>query len=165
MSVGRDSGGESGQAVVMAKERGRDVVVATDAALERPDEPRMSRRRAIGGMSAVATAAAAAWAVPEILMAKPADGAVLSGTTGPSTLGTSTPGTSTSASPATSGSTTATSGPPVTLAQALAETGLDLQRDAEIGAVLIAGGWVMQHWASHPSTARENSAPRSASDT
>ncbi len=27
-------------------------------------------------------------------------------------------------------------------------TGLNIQRDAEIGAALIAGGWAMHHWAS-----------------
>jgi hypothetical protein len=30
----------------------------------------------------------------------------------------------------------------------LAFTGIDIQRDAEIGAALIAGGWAMHHWAS-----------------
>jgi hypothetical protein len=27
-------------------------------------------------------------------------------------------------------------------------TGLNIQRDAEVGAALVAGGWAMQHWAS-----------------
>jgi hypothetical protein len=31
---------------------------------------------------------------------------------------------------------------------ALAHTGLDLERDAEIGAALVAGGWAMQFWAN-----------------
>lgn len=98
-------------------------------------------------MSVAATAGAAAWVVPEILTAKPAAGATLSGnhpapstggstsnpTTSPSTTGGGTgPGTSGSTSP---GST-------------LAFTGIDIQRDAEIGAALIAGGWAMHHWAS-----------------
>ncbi len=39
-----------------------------------------SRRQALGRMSAVATAGAAAWVVPEILTAKPAAGATMSGT-------------------------------------------------------------------------------------
>jgi len=30
----------------------------------------------------------------------------------------------------------------------LAYSGLNIQRDAEIGAALIAGGWAMHHWAS-----------------
>jgi hypothetical protein len=30
----------------------------------------------------------------------------------------------------------------------LAFTGLNIQRDAEVGAALVAGGWAMQHWAS-----------------
>jgi hypothetical protein len=100
-------------------------------------------------MSVVATAGAAAWVVPEILTAKPAAGATLSGnhpttggstsnpTTSPSTTGASTgSGTSGSTSPATSPGST------------LAFTGIDIQRDAEIGAALIAGGWAMHHWAS-----------------
>src|SRR5580693_4319076 len=45
----------------------------------------LSRRQALGRMSAVATAGAAAWVVPEILTAKPAAGATLSG--GPSAGG------------------------------------------------------------------------------
>ena len=31
---------------------------------------------------------------------------------------------------------------------ALASTGLNLERDAELGAALVAGGWAMQRWAS-----------------
>jgi hypothetical protein len=30
----------------------------------------------------------------------------------------------------------------------LAFTGLNIQRDATVGAALVAGGWAMQHWAS-----------------
>jgi hypothetical protein len=98
-------------------------------------------------MSVAATAGAAAWVVPEILTAKPAAGATLSGnhpatggstsnpTTSPSTTGGGA-GTSGSSSPATSPGST------------LAFTGIDIQRDAEIGAALIAGGWAMHHWAS-----------------
>ncbi len=33
-------------------------------------------------------------------------------------------------------------------ASPLAFTGLNIQRDAEVGAALVAGGWAMQHWAS-----------------
>jgi hypothetical protein len=155
----------------MAGERKHDEVAANEAAVDRPEAPRLSRRRAIGRMSAVATAAAAAWVAPEILTAKPAVGAVMSGTTGPGTTGASTSDGSTSdgstsdasTSPGTSGS--ATSEPVVALAQTLASTGLDLQRDAEIGAAMIAGGWAMQHWASRSSTAGANGAPGSAPDT
>ena len=42
------------------------------------DDTRLSRRQAIGRMSVIATAGAAAWVVPEILTAKPAGGATLS---------------------------------------------------------------------------------------
>ena len=44
-----------------------------------PSDVTLSRRQAIGRMSAFATAGAAAWVVPEILTAKPAGGATLSG--------------------------------------------------------------------------------------
>ena len=43
------------------------------------DRSRISRRQALGRMSAVAGAGAAAWVVPEIFMAKPAAGTALSG--------------------------------------------------------------------------------------
>jgi len=114
-------------------------------------------------MSVVATAGAAAWVVPEILTAKPAAGATLSGGTssGGSTGGT-TGGVTTSAGttgdPGTTGAngaggangvTTAATTTPV---KSLAFTGLDIKRDAEIGAALVASGWAMQHWASRTPT-------------
>jgi hypothetical protein len=126
--------------------------------------PRISRRQAMGRMSAVATAGAVAWVVPEILTAKPAAGAALSGNTGEQISG----GVSTSASVggdpgtgasvgatgnvdtngpdgvATAADTSAAVDPPTSLAF----TGLNIQRDAEVGAALVAGGWAMQHWAS-----------------
>ena len=119
---------------------------------------RFSRRQALGRMSAVAGAGAAAWVVPEILTAKPAAGATLSGGTnggGGGTTGGTTSGVSTSAGttgdPGANGAngangvtTAAATGP----AKSLAFTGLDIKRDAEIGGALIAGGWAMQHWAS-----------------
>ena len=144
----------------MASERRREDVAAsapTPAAFDRPDAQRMSRRQAIGRMSAVAAAGATAWVVPEILTAKPAAGAPLSGTTAAGIAGV--PG----AIPTTSG--TGTSEPPlVTLAGALASTGMDLQRDAEIGVALVAGGWAMRHWASRPSGAAASGAPGPATD-
>jgi hypothetical protein len=95
-------------------------------------------------MSVAATAGAAAWVVPEILTAKPAAGATMSGV--PSTSGsTSTPTTS----PATTGGSGASvSSSPATSPGSLAFSGIDIQRDVEIGAALIAGGWAMHHWAS-----------------
>jgi hypothetical protein len=107
-------------------------------------------------MSAVATAGAAAWVVPEILIAKPAAGATMSGTKGgggstgggSTTGGGSNPVTNPSSTPgATTGNLTAATGP-TTPGSTLAFTGIDIQRDAEIGAALIAGGWAMHHWAS-----------------
>jgi hypothetical protein len=122
----------------------------------------------MGRLSVVASAGAAAWVVPEILTAKPAAGAALSGTGG-GAVGAS-GGVSTSASTgsdpgtgvsvaasggasvdgpegvATDASTTATTAP-----SSLAFTGLNIQRDAEVGAALVAGGWAMQHWASRAS--------------
>jgi hypothetical protein len=131
--------------------------------------PRLSRRQAIGRMSAVATAGAAAWVVPEILTAKPASGARLSGPVGTGSTG----GTGASVGVSTSAGTTGGTGEPQTSASttstgsastgsagagvgtrastspnALAFTGLDIQRDAEVGAALVAGGWAMHHWAS-----------------
>jgi hypothetical protein len=118
---------------------------------------RMSRRQALGRFSAVAGTGAAAWVVPEILVAKPAAGATLSGdvsssgsvgvSTSPSSSGD--PGVSAGAGGAVGAkpkgvTTAAHAGAPTSLAF----TGLDLQRDAEIGAALVAGGWAMQHWAS-----------------
>ncbi len=116
----------------------------------------------MGRMSAVATAGAAAWVVPEILVAKPAAGATMSGngnaggSAGVST-GASTGGNGASGSAGASGAvgangasgsagvTTAADTEPSTT---LASTGIDIQRDAEVGAALIAGGWAMRHWAS-----------------
>jgi hypothetical protein len=104
---------------------------------------RLSRRQAMGRMGALATAGAAAWVVPEILTAKPAAGATLSSpgvVTGESaSVGALGP----PAAPVTS--------PAATQSGALAFTGLNLQRDAEIGAALLAGGWAMHHWASRTS--------------
>ena len=108
----------------------------------------------------VASAGAAAWAVPEILTAKPAAGATLSGgepfptggggvSTSPSTTG----GSDGTGSTGGSGGTTSPASSP---GSALAFTGVDIQRDAEIGAALIAGGWAMHHWASRaPKVATE----------
>ena len=155
------------------------------------DRTRISRRQALGRISAVAGAGAAAWVVPEIFIAKPAAGTALSGpsTSGggggppggggsPPGGGSSPPGSSgsppgssgsppgggggsTSSAPITDVTTTngpggtgtpskvvtsaVTTTPPV---KSLASTGLNLQRDAEIGAALIAGGWAMKYWAS-----------------
>jgi hypothetical protein len=91
-------------------------------------------------MSLFATAGAAVWVVPEILTARPAGGATLSspgvvtGQTlaGPLGVPASKPGSAPSSS----------AGP------TLAFTGLNIQRDAEVGAALLAGGWAMHHWAS-----------------
>lgn len=106
---------------------------------------RLSRRQAMGRMSAVAAAGAVAWAVPEILTAKPAAGATLSNPD-VTAVGVST-------DPAgfngPVGVTTAVHTTPAAhAANPLAFTGLNIQRDAEVGAALVAGGWAMQHWAS-----------------
>src|SRR6202034_1441333 len=53
-------------------------------------------------------------------------------------------GTSTGSTNGAEGVTTAATTSP----NSLAFTGLDIVRDAEIGAALIAGGWAMRHWAS-----------------
>jgi len=36
----------------------------------------------------------------------------------------------------------------------LAYSGLNIERDAEVGAALIAGGWAMHHWASRTQEGR-----------
>jgi hypothetical protein len=137
-----------------------DVAASSDGPGEADGgRPRISRRQAMGRMSAVATAGAAAWVVPEILMAKPAAGAGLSsqpGTGGGSTGVSTSPGTTggIGSTNGAEGVTTAATGP----ANALAFTGLDIQRDAEIGAALVAGGWAMRRWASRtPKPAVEGS--------
>ena len=124
-----------------------------DAALA--DGTHLSRRQAIGRMSAFATAGAAAWIVPEILTAKPAAGATLSGPAVVTAAATTSPTTDASAAPATSPQTTSSP------ATALAYTGLNIQRDAEIGAALVAGGWALHHWASRtsPAPAKDPGAP------
>jgi hypothetical protein len=103
-------------------------------------------------MSVVATAGTAAWVVPEIMTAKPAAGASLSltpagggippggETDGPH--GPTTP-TGTTSGDAPSGGASAGN-----KSGSLAFTGIEIQRDAEIGAALIAGGWAMHHWTS-----------------
>jgi hypothetical protein len=128
----------------------------------------MSRRQAMGRMSAVATAGAVAWVVPEILTAKPAAGAALSGTgsggtgsvgaSGGVTTSASTGDPGTDASVGAGGSLDANGPDGVVTAKdtstavdpsgTLAFTGLNIQRDASVGAALVAGGWAMQHWAS-----------------
>jgi hypothetical protein len=134
---------------MMRKERtDRDA----DASPVSPGDARpgrtFSRRQALGKASVVATAGAAAWVVPEILMAKPAAGATLSGNQGTTGGGgSSAPATSPSSTTGGTGSTQASTSPGTT-PSTLAFTGIDIQRDAEIGAALIAGGWAMHHWAS-----------------
>ena len=141
-----------------SEEPQRDVMAQGDGATP-AGRPRLSRRQAMGRMSAVATAGAVAWVVPEILTAKPAAGAALSNAVG----GGGSAGVSTSASTGGTGASVGasgavgTNGPEgVTTAAdttaatptSLAFTGLNIQRDAEVGAALVAGGWAMQHWAS-----------------
>jgi hypothetical protein len=110
---------------------------------------RLSRRQAIGHMSAVAAAGAVAWAVPEILTAKPAAGATLSNPDAASVGVWSSSSTDPAGFNGPEGVTTAVhTAPAAHAANSLAFTGLNIQRDAEVGAALVAGGWAMQHWAS-----------------
>ncbi|HXA73897.1 MAG TPA: hypothetical protein VNV83_06625 [Acidimicrobiales bacterium] len=98
----------------------------------------------------MAGAGAAAWVVPEILTAKPAAGATMSGNHGSTGGSTSNPTTSPSSTSGGSspGTLASTAAPATSPGSTLAFTGIDIQRDAEIGAALIAGGWAMHHWAS-----------------
>jgi len=127
----------------------RDVTAQRDEGISgdggRTETNRLSRRQAIGRMSVVATAGAAAWVVPEILTAKAAGGATLSA---PGVLTGASVSDGALATPASDPATT----PSGTPASTLAFTGLNIQRDAEVGAALIAGGWAMHHWASRTST-------------
>jgi hypothetical protein len=153
----------------MHEEQRQPDVMAQGTSDGRTGRNPMSRRQAMGRMSAVATAGAVAWVVPEILTAKPAAGAALScppGTSDPSSVGASggvttsasTGDPSTGASVGASGSLdangpdgVATAADTTTAAHpsgSLAFTGLNIQRDASVGAALVAGGWAMQHWAS-----------------
>ncbi len=143
----------------MRKQRtDRDVGASPVAPGDAAAGTTFSRRQALGRAGVLATAGAAAWVVPEILTAKPAAGATLSGGTNGGGGGSTTSG---STNPTTNPSSTGGSGgagsTPATLTSAtspggggssLAMTGLNIQRDAEIGAALIAGGWAMHHWAS-----------------
>lgn len=129
---------------------------------------------ALGRAGVLATAGAAAWVVPEILTAKPAAGATMSGNNngggGGGTGGTTKPVTNPESTTGSGGSSGGSGGStPATLTSStspagsggsLAQTGLNIQRDAEIGAALIAGGWAMHHWASRgmPKAAAEGSA-------
>ncbi len=138
-----------------SEQRREEASVASAASEDAPDgetRPRFSRRQAIGRMSAVATAGVVAWVAPEILTAKPADGAVLSGAvTEPSVVGQPSSSPSTASSDGTSEA--------AALANALAFTGLNLERDAAVGVALVAGGWAMHHWASRPSPAPASGKP------
>ena len=127
--------------------RERDGGVSPAAPDDAPSPRTLSRRQALGRMSVVATAGTAAWVVPEIMTAKPAAGASLSLSPGALSL---TPDGGVDAPPAVTTPTGTTSGDaPATIPSgSLAFTGVDIQRDAEIGAALIAGGWAMHHWAS-----------------
>jgi hypothetical protein len=102
----------------------------------------------MGRMSAVAAAGAVAWVAPEILTAKPAAGATLSS---PAGVGTSLAGSTVDPVGTNGPGAVATSVHPsaaVDAPNSLAFTGLNMQRDIEVGAALVAGGWAMQHWAS-----------------
>lgn len=104
-------------------------------------QPGISRRAALGRISAGAAVGTTAWVIPQILTARPAAGATLSGS--PATLA------GTTGAPDLPVATAAApdGGAPSTLS-ALATTGLDLERDAEIGAAMIAVGWALHRWAS-----------------
>jgi hypothetical protein len=112
----------------------------------------MTRRALLSGVSTGMAAGAAAWIAPAIFIAKPAAGATLSGSqpfpTGGSDVSTSPSTTGGSGGTGSTGGGGGTTSPATSPGSALAFTGVDIQRDAEIGAALIAGGWAMHHWAS-----------------
>ena len=104
---------------------------------------RMTRRTLLSGVSTGVAAGAAAWIAPEIFISKPAAGAALSDLP-PATGGGIVTGPGSTPIAPSEPKTGTSSG----VLSALATTGLDLERDAEVGAALVAGGWAMQHWAS-----------------
>ena len=115
---------------------------------------RMTRRALLGGVSTGVAAGAAAWIAPEIFITKPAAGATLS-VVPPATGGGVVTGPGSSLT--TPSEPKAGTSPGVL--SALATTGLDLERDAELGAALVAGGWAMQRWASRQQAQTSHAAP------
>ena len=140
---------------------------------EGADSFALTRRQALGRLSVVATAGAAAWVVPEILTASVAGGATLSALPATSAVGgggsggggsggsggggtgvSTSPSTTTGAGGASPATATAHASAPLTTAAGptLANTGDDAIRDASVAAGLIAGGWALQRWASRTPT-------------
>jgi hypothetical protein len=121
--------------------------------------PRYSRRQALGRMSAVATAGAVAWVVPEILTAEPFAGASMSG--GPGGGDSDDDGDRDGNGKGdgdgdgggkghnASGSTNATA---LETAAILPSTPAGIARDTEIGAAMVAGGWALHRWTSRGPT-------------
>lgn len=112
---------------------------------------RMTRRALLGGVSTGVAAGAAAWIAPEIFITKPAAGATLS-VVPPATGGGVVTGPGSSLTSPTAGTSSG-------VLSALATTGLDLNRDAAVGAALVAGGWAMQRWASRQQAQTSHAAP------
>ena len=126
---------------------------------------RISRRALLGGISSGAAVGSAAWVIPQILVAKPAAGATMSGSPATSAGTSEFPSyaatTGSTADGATTGSTT--DGGTTYPLSSLAKTGLDLERDAEIGATMIAVGWALQRWASRSPQAATKAVPAQGS--
>lgn len=146
---------------MQTEQTNRDVATPSGAPGDARPGRTFSRRQALGGLSVVAASVGAgAWVIPEILTAKPAAGATMSA---PSTSGGSGGGNGGGngqgvgggnsqgspngpvSSPSTLAATTSAQTSP---GSTLALTGVDIQRDAELGAALIAGGWAIHRWAS-----------------
>ena len=147
--------------------------------------PRLARRAAIGRIAAGGAVGLAAWVVPQILTAEPSAAALSGGGTGGTGTGPGggTGGTGTAAGTAPSGpppvtsSATTGAGSPTLAASStaqtpaaapasadppqLAATGLDLQGQAEIGALMAAAGWVVHRWASRVPSDPAPGQPRS----
>ncbi len=122
----------------------------------------------LGQITVGGAVGATAWVVPQILTMKPAgatatlsgkppvsEGTVSAGPPVASAGVASAPSTVESAGEPTGASTspgtTSNAGEPVTSAS-LAATGIDLQQEAEIGAILVAAGWAVHRWASRGSS-------------
>ena len=136
--------------------------------------PRLSRRQALGRMSAVATAGAAAWVVPEILAARPAAAAMSSpgggkgggdpdndgdhdGNGGPDPDRGHGP---MSAPVDGKGSETLATISPSSM---FSPTRHGIVRDAELGGAMVAGGWVFHRWMSRGAASTAAPVPRQGS--
>ena len=119
-----------------------------DSARHGAKSSRLSRRQALGTMSVAATAGAAAWAVPEILTAKPAAAAMSGGGGGDGDGNGGGDGDG-------NGGGKGHKGPKGSAPLAVVEPGTvfpifgrgrDVAHSVEVGGAMVAGGWAFHRW-------------------